>query len=92
VASLSTVVELLKGQINATAANGVHWGTLSVFVASLSYFLELKSKLELLRSRRNADLTEDLVDALLTRVHTASNSLVSHVPPVVTRSPPNDVG
>jgi hypothetical protein len=37
-ASLSMVVELLKGRINAADANRVHWGTRSVFVATLSYF------------------------------------------------------
>jgi hypothetical protein len=34
-----------------------------MLVATVSHFLELKSELELLRSRCNADLTEDEVDA-----------------------------
>jgi hypothetical protein len=39
-ASLSMVVDLLEGLIDATAANGVCCGTWSVLVATLSHFLE----------------------------------------------------
>jgi hypothetical protein len=69
-ASLSILVELLEGQIEtatatATAtANGVCWGTQSALVATLSHFPELKTELELLWSKRNADLIEDQADAL----------------------------
>jgi hypothetical protein len=63
-ASMSMMVELLEGWIDTAAANGVRWGNCSALVASLSHFLELKSELELLGSRHNADLTEDLADAL----------------------------
>jgi hypothetical protein len=58
-ASLSLAVELLEGRIHAVVTNEVHWGTQSVLGAALSHFLELGTKLELLGSRRNADLTED---------------------------------
>jgi hypothetical protein len=58
-ASLSMVVELLEGRIDTATANGVHWGTRSTLVATLSHFPELKTKLELLGSGRNADLIED---------------------------------
>jgi hypothetical protein len=58
------VAELLEGWINTMTANGVCTGTQSVLVAALSHFLELKSKLELLESERNADLIEDQADAL----------------------------
>jgi hypothetical protein len=75
-ASLSTAVELFEGRINAAVANGVRWGTWSVLVAALSHFPELKSELELFR----------------TRVRAASDSLASHVPPSVARSPPDGVG
>jgi hypothetical protein len=64
VASLSMAVELLEGQIDSTTANGVHWGTRSTLVATLSLFLELKFELELLGSGRNADLIEEQADAL----------------------------
>jgi hypothetical protein len=64
VASLSRVVGLLEGCIDVVAANGVRWRTWSVLVATLSHFLELKTDLELLRSGRDAGLTEDQVDAL----------------------------
>jgi hypothetical protein len=60
VASLSMVVELLEGRIDIMAANGVRWGTRSALVVALSHFPEL----ELLESRRNADLTNDQFDAL----------------------------
>jgi hypothetical protein len=63
-ASLSMVAELLEGRIDTMAANGVRWGTQSALVVALSHFPELKSELELLESRRNADLTDDQFDAL----------------------------
>jgi hypothetical protein len=86
------VVELLEGQIDAAAANGVRWGTRYVLVVALSYFPELKSKLELLGFRCNADLTEDQANALLSRVRAASDSLASHVSPLVACSPPDGTG
>jgi hypothetical protein len=47
-ASLSMVVELLKGQNDTATTNRVHWGTRNALVAILSPFPELKSRLELL--------------------------------------------
>jgi hypothetical protein len=91
-ASMSTVVELLEGRIDAAAANGVHWGSHSALVAAVSHFLELKSELALLGSRRNADLTKHEADALWTRVHVASHLLASYVPSSVARGPPNGAG
>jgi hypothetical protein len=55
--SLSMVAELLEGQIDATTANGVCWGTRSALVTALSHILEPKSELKLLGSGRNADRT-----------------------------------
>jgi hypothetical protein len=81
-------IELLEGQVKAAAANGVPWGTQSALVAALSYF----PGQELLRSRHNMDLTEDQEDALWAWVHVASDSLASHVPPSVARSPPDGTG
>jgi hypothetical protein len=49
------------------AANRVHWDTWSTLAAALSRFSELGTELELLGSGRNADLTEDQVDALWTQ-------------------------
>jgi predicted cobalt transporter CbtA len=83
--SLSSAVELLEGCIDAIATNGVCWGTRSVLVAALSYFLELGPELELLGSRRNADLTEDQVDAFWTQAHPASDSLPLYVLSLVAR-------
>jgi hypothetical protein len=57
------MVKLLEGRIDATVANGVHWGTQSALVAALSHFPELGPELELLGSGCNAGLTEDQVDA-----------------------------
>jgi hypothetical protein len=91
-ASLSVAVELLKGRVNTAAANGVRWVTLSMLVAALSHFSELDAKLELLRSRRNADLRDDQVDALWTRVRVASDSLASHVLPSIPHNPPDGTG
>jgi hypothetical protein len=57
VASLSWMVELLQDRIDAAAANGVCWSTWSALAITLLHFLELGTELELLGSRRNADLT-----------------------------------
>jgi hypothetical protein len=91
-ASLSAVVELLEGLVDTTAANGVRWVTRSALVAALSHFLELETELELLMSGHNADLIGDQAYALWTRVHAASDLLVSHVSPSVARSPPDSAG
>jgi hypothetical protein len=53
--SISTTGELLKGRINATAANGVCWGSHSVMVAAVLHFAALRSELELLGSGRTTD-------------------------------------
>jgi hypothetical protein len=37
-ASLSVVVELHEGRIDAAAANGVDWGSRSALVATVSHF------------------------------------------------------
>jgi hypothetical protein len=87
--SLSTAVELLEGWVDATAANGVYWGTRSMLVTALSHISELDAKLELLGSGCNVDLMEDEVDALWTRVRATSNSLASHVLPSVAHIPPD---
>jgi hypothetical protein len=91
-ASLSMVVELLEGQVNTAATNGVHWGTRSVLIPTLSHFLLLKAKPELLESGCNANPTEDEADALWTQVCTGSNLLASSVPSSVARGPPDGVG
>jgi hypothetical protein len=65
-ASMSTAVELLEGWIDAVAVNGVRWGSHSALVATVSHFPELRSEMELLRSGRNADLTDVEADALWT--------------------------
>jgi hypothetical protein len=79
-ASISVATELLKGWIDAAAANGVRWGSRSALVSIESHLPELKTELKVLRSGCSTDLTEDEPDALWIRVHVASDSLVSHVP------------
>jgi hypothetical protein len=63
-----------------------------MLVAALSHFPELKSELELLGSRRKADLIDDQADALWPLVSVASNSLASLVPSSFARDPPDDAG
>jgi hypothetical protein len=58
----------------------------------VSHLLELMTELEVLGSRRSADLTEDEGNALWIRVHAASDSMASHAPSSVARNPPNGVG
>jgi hypothetical protein len=78
--SLSMAEEVVENRINTVTANGVRRGTRSTLVVALSYFPKLKSKLELLGSRWNADLSDDQADALWPLVSMASDSLVSLVP------------
>jgi hypothetical protein len=63
-ASLSSAVELLEDHIDATATNGVYWGTWSALSGTVSHFLEQGTELELHGSGRNVDQMEDQVDAL----------------------------
>jgi hypothetical protein len=79
-ASMSTVAELLEVWIDAAAANGVCWGSCSTLVAAVSHFSELETELEVLRSRRNVDLTEGEADAVWTWVRMVSDSLALYVP------------
>jgi hypothetical protein len=88
-ASLSMVVEWLEGRVDATAANGVCWGTRSALVAALSHFLEQEAKLEMPWPGRNVVLTEDQVDALWILACPASDLLESHVLPSVAHGPPH---
>jgi hypothetical protein len=89
VASMSTVAEQLEDQIDAAAANGVRWGSRSALVAAVLHFPELKTDLEVLGSRRSADLTKDEADALWTWVRVALDLLASYVPSSVARNPPD---
>jgi hypothetical protein len=86
------VAELLEGQIDTVATNGVRWGTQSALVTTLSHFSELKSKLELLGSGQNADLTNDQADALWPLVSAASDSLESLVPSSIAHDAADDAG
>jgi hypothetical protein len=62
--SMSTVAELLEGQIDTVAANVVRWGSHSALVATVSHFPELDTDLEVLGSGHSVGLTMDEVDAL----------------------------
>jgi hypothetical protein len=64
VTSMSVVVDLLGGRIDAVAANWVRWGSCSALVAAMSHFTELDFDLEVLGSGCTAGLTDDEVDAL----------------------------
>jgi hypothetical protein len=61
---MSTVAELLEGQIDTVAANVVRWGSRSALVATVSHFPELDTDLEVLGSGHSVGLTMDEVDAL----------------------------
>jgi hypothetical protein len=61
---MSTVAELLEGQIDTVAANVVRWGSRSTLVATVSHFPELDTDLEVLGSGHSIGLTMDEVDAL----------------------------
>jgi hypothetical protein len=89
---MSTVMELLEDWIDATSANRVHWGSGSALVTTVSHFPELKTDLEVLGSGHSADLIEDKAVALWTRVHAASDLLVSYVPSSIACNPPDGTG
>jgi hypothetical protein len=91
-ASMSTAAELVEGRIDAAAANGVRWGSRSMLVATVSHFIEMKSELEVLGSKRSADSIDHEVDALWIRVRVASDSLAPHVPSSVAHNPPDVMG
>jgi hypothetical protein len=91
-ASLSSVVELLEDRIDTTTAIGVHFGTRLALAIALSHLLELGTEIELHGSGHNADPTEDLVDALWTQTHLASDSLASYVPLSISHGPPDGAG
>jgi hypothetical protein len=63
-----------------------------VLITVLSHFLELKLELELLGSEYNTDLTKDEMEVFWTWTRRASESMSSRVPPLVARSPPDNVG
>jgi hypothetical protein len=91
-ASLSLAAELIEDHADTMATDGVHWGPQSALSTTVSYFPELEFELELLVSGHNADLMEDRVDALWTRMHRASKSLVAFIPPSVAHGSPDDMG
>jgi hypothetical protein len=62
--SMSTVAELLEGQIDTVAANVARWGSHSALVATVSHFPELDTNLEVLGSGHSVGLTMDEMDAL----------------------------
>jgi hypothetical protein len=64
VTSVSTAVGWLKGQIDATAANGARWGSHSMLVAIVLNFPEWDADLEGLRYGHHMGLIEGEVDAL----------------------------
>jgi hypothetical protein len=74
--------------VDAAVANGVHWGTWSVLVTTLSHFPKLEADLELLGSERNVVLREDRMGALGILARPTSNLLVSYVLPSVACGPP----
>jgi hypothetical protein len=64
VASLSSTAKLIEGRVNVAATNGVCCGARLVLTAALSHFPKLETKLELLESECNADLTKGQLDAI----------------------------
>jgi hypothetical protein len=73
---MSVVAGLLGNQIDAVAANGVHWGSRSALVVAVSHFLELDADLEVLGSGHCVGLVDDEVDALWSHVRAALDSFL----------------
>jgi hypothetical protein len=55
---------VLRNQIYIAATNGVHWGSHSVLVVTVSHFLELDADLEVLGFGGSVGLIDDEVDAI----------------------------
>jgi hypothetical protein len=91
VASLAEVVKEDENWINTAGANGVRWGTRSALVTILSHFPDLEPELELHGFGHDADLSDDCLGALWPLASVASDSLVSLVPSLLARDPPDDV-
>jgi hypothetical protein len=86
------MVELHEDRIDAATTNGIRWGSCSTLVAVVSHFQELKTDLEVIKSGRSMEVTEDEADALWSRVRAASDLLVSYVPSSVAHNPPDSMG
>jgi hypothetical protein len=82
----------IEGRVDAAAINGVDWGAWLALTTILSHFPELESDFKLLGSRYDADLMKDEMEIFYTQTHRPSGSLSWRVPPLATRSQPNDVG
>jgi hypothetical protein len=89
---MSIAVELLEGWIDTATTNGVCWRSRSALVVVVLHFPLLETLVEVLRSRRSTDLTEDEADALWTQVCVALDLLALHVPSSVAHNPLDGVG
>jgi hypothetical protein len=92
VALLSSTADLIEGRVDATGANGFHWGARLALIIALSHFPEVEPKLELHGPGHNADLIESQLDAHWARTRRASNSLLSSVLSSDSRNSPDDSG
>jgi hypothetical protein len=63
-ATMSMAAGLLEARIDAVATNGIHWGSHSTLLVTVSHFPKLKAELEVLGSGRSADLIADEANAL----------------------------
>jgi hypothetical protein len=90
--SMSAVTEQLEGWIDAATTNRVCWGSHSALVVMVLLFPELDADLEVLGSGHNAGLAKDEINPLRFRVCAVVDSLSSHIPSSVARSPPDSVG
>jgi hypothetical protein len=85
------VLELADGPSSLATSLSSAVELLEGRIDALLHVPKLGFELELLRSRRNADLAEDQVDALRTQVRPASNLLVSYIPPSVACGHPDSI-
>jgi hypothetical protein len=54
---------MIEGPVDATAANGVHWGSLLALIAALCHFPEVGPELDLLGFEHNANPIEGQLNA-----------------------------
>jgi hypothetical protein len=56
--SLSSAADLIEDHVDATSGNKVYWVVWLALIVALSHFPMLEPELELLGSKRNADLID----------------------------------
>jgi hypothetical protein len=83
---------MIEGPVDATTANGVHWGSLLALIAALCHFPEVGPELDLLGFEHNANPIEGQLNAPLAQMRQASESLALNILLSVAHDSLDDIG